>query len=128
MVTESIKQAVAEALTKLGIKNPDVSLEHPEELSHGDYSTNVALRYAKELKKSPQTIAEDIIRYIVLQKIPALARAEAAAGFVNFFLAGEFFAERIQEILEKKDDFGKTSQFKNQNWAIEYASPNPNKA
>ncbi|OHA19233.1 MAG: arginine--tRNA ligase [Candidatus Taylorbacteria bacterium RIFCSPHIGHO2_02_FULL_47_18] len=124
MVTESIKQAVAEALTKLGIKNPDVSLEHPEELSHGDYSTNVALRYAKELKKSPQTIAEDIIRYIVLQKIPALARAEAAAGFVNFFLAGEFFAERIQEILEKKDGFGKQDVGKGRKVVVEFSSPN----
>ncbi|KKU57339.1 MAG: hypothetical protein UX81_C0038G0001, partial [Parcubacteria group bacterium GW2011_GWA2_47_12] len=35
MVMESIKQAIEGALTKLGIKNPDVSLEHPAELSHG---------------------------------------------------------------------------------------------
>ena len=125
MVTKSIKQAVGEALVKLGVQNPEVQLEHPAELSHGDYATNVALRCAKELKKNPQDIAEDIVRSIVRQKIPMLARAEAVGGFVNFFLTGEFFAERIQEILEKKDDYGKNEHCAGMKTIVEYTDPNP---
>lgn len=129
MIVEELKKTVSEALKTLGVQNPEVSLEHPAELSHGDYSTNAALRYAKELKKPPKEIAEVIVRYIVPQQISLIAKIEVAGtGFVNFHLSKEFFAEQVKEILEKKDGFGKTSQFKNQNWAIEYASPNPNKA
>ena len=38
-----------------------VSLEHPEEISHGDYSSNVALAYAKKFNIPPQEFAKKIV-------------------------------------------------------------------
>ncbi len=125
MIIEELKKAVGEALKVLGVSAPEVSLEHPDDLSHGDYATNAALRYAKELKKKPTDIAGDIVRYIVLQKIPMLAHVEAVGGFVNFFIAGEFFAESVQNILEKKDEFGKNVHCAGMKTIVEYTDPNP---
>ncbi len=125
MVVDKIKQAVTDALKELGVKNPEVSLEHPAEMERGDYATSVALRYAKELKKPPKELAEVIVRYIVLQKIPHLARVEAVGGFVNFHFAPEFFAENIAEILEKKDGFGKSAHCAGMKTVVEFTDPNP---
>src|SRR3989344_1419237 len=128
MVMESIKQAIEGALTKLGIKNPDVSLEHPAELSHGDYSTNAALRYAKELKMKPWELAERLLQGLTLnlQKGQTfIERIEiAGTGFINFRLSPEFFAERIQEILEKKEGFGKQDVGRGKKVIVEFSSPN----
>ena len=128
MVMESIKQAIEGALTKLGIKNPDVSLEHPAELSHGDYSTNAALRYAKELKMKPWELAERLLQGLTLnlQKGQTfIERIEiAGTGFINFRLSPEFFAERIQEILEKKDSFGGSDIGRGKKVIVEFSSPN----
>ena len=46
---EKLKNLVKEVLKKVGIKNlTDFSIEYPAELSHGDYSSNVALVYHEE--------------------------------------------------------------------------------
>ncbi len=126
MVTEEIKRAITSVLKELGIQNPEVSLERPAELSHGDYSTNAALRYAKELKKSPKELAEVIVRYIVPQQLACVEKIEVAgAGFVNFYLKPEFFVEQVKEILEKKDDFGKNNHCAGMRTMVEYTDPNP---
>lgn len=125
MIIKEIKKAVGEALKTLGVQNPEVSLEHPAELAHGDYSTNAALRYATELKKSPKDIAEVLVRYIVLQKLPMVEKVEAAGGFVNFYLKPEFFMGQVREILEKKDGFGKSEHCAGMKTIVEYTDPNP---
>ncbi|MDP3661411.1 MAG: arginine--tRNA ligase [bacterium] len=125
MATEHIKRAIADALRQLGVQNPEVSLEHPDDLSHGDYATNVALRYAKELKVNPKKLADDIVRYIELQKISFVEKVETAGvGFINFYLSQEFFAESIKEVLQKKDDFGRNNIGKGKKVIVEFSSPN----
>lgn len=126
MIVATLKKAVGEALTTLGVQNPKVSLEHPAELAHGDYSTNAALRYAKELKKSPREVAEVIVRYIVSQHFVGVEKVEVAGtGFVNFHLSSEFFAEQVTEILAKKDDFGRSGHCAGMKTIVEYTDPNP---
>ena len=50
---EKLKNLVKEVLKKVGIKNlTDFSIEYPAELSHGDYSSNVALVYHEEFSTS----------------------------------------------------------------------------
>ena len=43
-----------------GIEAKDVVLEHPADLKMGDYSTNVAMAYAKQLSINPKELAEKI--------------------------------------------------------------------
>ncbi|TSC84605.1 MAG: arginyl-tRNA synthetase [Parcubacteria group bacterium Gr01-1014_17] len=137
MITEEIKKVIGEALKALGVDNSEVSLEHPKDLAHGDYSTNVALQYAKELKMKPKELAEKILKGLSLKSKDSpwigspwmgtwMGKAEVAgAGFINFYLSKEFFAEQVKEILEKKDDFGRNEHCAGMRALVEYTQPNP---
>lgn len=56
-----IKSALDELKKDLGdFSIKEISLEHPENQEHGDYSTNIAFALAKQFGKNPQDIAEAI--------------------------------------------------------------------
>lgn len=124
-----IQNLIKEALKKLGIEAESVSLEHPEDFKNGDYSTNVAMVYAKELKKSPVDFAEQIIAELEILNIEGEVKvvdriAIAGPGFINFYLSREFFAESVKEILEQKENFGKNETGNGKKVIVEYSSPN----
>ncbi len=126
---EKLEASIKKALANLGIEAAVVTLEHPAELSHGDYSTNVSLAYAKAAGKNPRALAEEIVAELTKDKPAEVETVDIAGpGFINFHLSEQFFIQETKEILSKKETFGNTKQFSGQTWAIEYASPNPNKA
>ena len=61
MNIEQLKTIFETALKGLGVADPKVIFERPGELSHGDYATNVAMAYAKQLGKNPKALAEEIV-------------------------------------------------------------------
>jgi len=71
-VVDLIKKTVTEAVADIyKIVPPDVFVEHPDNEMFGDYSTNIALVLAKQLKQSPEEIAK---------KKEALAKKIGAGG------------------------------------------------
>lgn len=126
MIREILENQITGALEKLGIANVNgIVLEHPEELSFGDYSSNIAMVLAKETKKNPKTLAEEIAKEINKNKSSEIAKAEAVAGFVNFHLSKSFFSSSLSEILKKKDKYGENNNLNKQKTVIEYTDPNP---
>ena len=78
---ENIKQIMIDANVTDDV---EIMFEIPKDESHGDYSTNVAMRLAKAMRKAPFVIANEIISKIDLEK-HHLSKAEVAgAGFINF--------------------------------------------
>ncbi len=123
MIVEDLKKAIAKTLKEIGIENPKVELEHPAELSHGDYSTNVALAYAKELKLKPRELAERVVEKLKVESLKFLEKIEIAGpGFINFYLTKEFFAEEVAGIGEK---YGKNEHLSGKKVMVEYTDPNP---
>ena len=59
-ISHTIKELIKEAGVTLGLDLSVIHLEHPDDMSYGDYSTNVALAHAKALGKSPREIAEQL--------------------------------------------------------------------
>lgn len=55
-----LRVAIEDALKELGVGPVDFVVEHPKELSHGDYACNVAMVAAKLLGKNPRELAEEI--------------------------------------------------------------------
>lgn len=126
MIQNKLKNLILEALKSLSIRSDDIHLEHPADLSFGDYSSNIALAYAKELKMKPRDLAERIVSEIDVRKIKEIERVEVAgAGFINFFLSKEFFVEKVGEVIEKGDKFGANESFRGKKIMIEYTDPNP---
>lgn len=100
----------------------DFTVEIPEEKTHGDYATNVALILAKKLGKNPIEVAEQIksrIKNDLFEKIEI-----AGPGFINFFLKPEFLQKQIKEILKEDKNFGRQNIGKNKTVIIDYSSPN----
>ncbi len=128
-ISENITQAIKNALTELSIDAAEITLEHPADLSHGDYSTNVALVYAKQLKTSPKTFAEKIVGRFMIHDSGFKKNIEkieiAGAGFINFHLTKAFFTESVQTIIKEGENFGKNNSLNKAKTIIEFTDPNP---
>src|SRR6185503_19004001 len=110
MIKEKLENLVKEALKDLQINVQQVSMEHPDEISHGDYSTSVALAYSKQLKMKPRELAEKILAELEKNKTEFVEKMEVAGpGFINFHLSREFFANSVSEIVADGENFGKNS-------------------
>src|SRR3989338_7096792 len=106
MIEEKIKKSIRESLKNLEIETKEIFLEHPDEISNGDYSTNVALAYAKALKVKPRDLAEKIFVELEKNKSKESERREIAGpGFINFYLSREFFTENVAAVLKEGENF-----------------------
>ncbi len=121
-IIEILKGLVRDALEKLNIEADKIILDHPTELSHGDYSTNVAMILAKVTKTNPIALAESIASEI--PKHEMIESVTAAAGFVNFHLAPKFFQSEIGKILAQTSSFGNSNIYAGKHILVEHSSPN----
>ncbi|MFA5934929.1 MAG: arginine--tRNA ligase [Candidatus Paceibacterota bacterium] len=105
---------------------PNINLEHPEEFSHGDFSSNIAMILSKSLSKNPREIAQNIVIEINKKLPDEIQKVEVAgSGFINFYLSDSFFENKTKQILLEKEYFGKNKKLDNQKTIIEYTDPNP---
>lgn len=119
-ITEQLGNTIGEILKEFGIENAEVSFERPADMSHGDYATNVAMRYAKELSKNPRELAEEIISKILNENLIEAVEV-AGPGFINFRIKDEHFQKEISEIDET---IGKLQTHTGKKILVEHSSPN----
>ena len=122
-----ITKLIKDALLNLNIEASVISLEHPADLSRGDYSTNVALAIAKNIGENPKILAEKILAEILrLNLDKKIEKVEVAgAGFINFYLSRKFFGRSVEEILNQGLEVGKNDSLLNKKIMVEYTDPNP---
>ena len=91
----------------------------------GDYSSNVAMKIAKENNNEPISLAEKIKSS--LEKSEQFERVEAIKpGFINFFVSENLkFLVVEKKILREKELYGKNSIGKNSKVLVEFVSANP---
>lgn len=110
-------------LEKIGIKKDDITVEIPKNKDNGDYSTNVAMQLAKELKKSPLIIAEELANNI---KDDCINKIEIAGpGFINFYVSNDYLLDNINTVIELNEKYGSNNIGKGQKINIEFVSANP---
>lgn len=119
ILEEGIKKAVKE----LGLPEVAFSIEHPKELSHGDYMTNVALIMGKQEGGNPTEIAKDIVKELEKKNIEGVEKTEVAGpGFINFTLKREIFVRALIDAQDK--EWGNTEVYKGKKILVEHSSPN----
>jgi len=96
-------------------------LEKPANLSFGHYATPLAFSLAKELKKSPVAIAEELCSRFSSESI--FQEVNAIKGYVNFKLSPTFLDTYASWALNHEADFGKDK--KDESILLEYVSANP---
>ncbi len=125
MIQDTIKNLILNTLTTLGLPQADFVVEHPGDLTHGDYSTNIAMVLSKKVGENPKALAEKITVALRQAQGDSLERIEIAGpGFINFYLSENFYTESIKTILEQKENWGKNDELKNKKVLIEHSSPN----
>lgn len=103
----------------------DFIIEVPANRENGDYSSNAAMAWARDLKSAPRKIAQTIADRLELCDT-FFDRCEIAGpGFMNFYLKESFNACIIQDILEKGEAYGRSDYGKGQKINIEFVSANP---
>ncbi len=124
-LAQSLKQAFPEQSL------PSVEIETPADKKHGEFSSNIALKSAKLFKKSPLDIAAEF--QIIFQNVIGQADLKEKIskieikkpGFINFYLTHQAFYGVLEQVFEKRDDYGRIELKEKKKWQIEFVSANP---
>lgn len=124
-IKNKIEETIKAALKDLNIEARDFAVEHPENISFGDYSTNVAMALSKSLGKNPFDLASEIAGDISANLPDFIEKVEALRpGFINFHLSSNFLLESVGNVLEEGEKFGSSDLFHDQKIIIEYTNTN----
>jgi len=123
----SWSQAVRASAKRLwGVDLEGAVLEPPADPKYGDATCNAPMRLAKQLKKPPRAIADELAADLRKAGLPHLAKAEVAgAGFVNLTAAPEFHQEEVKRILAEGPAYGRSSLGAGRKVLVEHCSANP---
>jgi arginyl-tRNA synthetase len=111
-----IKDCVEQKFKHLALVEP------PKDASFGDFSTNIAMVLAPQLKCGLMELAEKICEK--LKENNYFGRIEVRKpGFINWFIPRNVLVDHISDMLRK--DFGQFNLGKGKSVNIEYVSANP---
>ena len=117
-----IAQTIAKAIN-LDEQELESYIETPKDSKNGDYAFP-CFRLAKELKKAPPIIANEIKEKIQMDET-IIEKVEIVGGYLNFYINKTLMAtEVLKEISNSKDGYGKSTIGKGKNIVIDYSAPN----
>ena len=116
-----IGQAIAK-VTNLNEKELESYIEKPKDQKNGDYAFP-CFRLAKELRKAPAIIANDIQEKIEIDK-EEIEKVEVVGGYLNFYINKNAITKEVLEKVELDEEYGKSKIGEGKNIIIDYSSPN----
>ena len=121
-VENGIKEAInAGKLGQMGINDEfTLVVEKPKNSDFGDFAINVS-SLARIAKNAPPMIANAIVEYLSQKDYTV----SVVGGFINFKINNSLLADTIEEILQKKENYGKGSAINKEKILLEYVSANP---
>ncbi|MBT8087542.1 MAG: arginine--tRNA ligase, partial [Gammaproteobacteria bacterium] len=112
---------LAEAASELSIVS---TIERTRDPAHGDFASNIAMRLAKPMKKSPRDIAASLLDELAtsddIDKVDV-----AGPGFINFHLAPSAFHAELRTVLQRGDAYGTQPKRERPKILLEFVSANP---
>ncbi len=117
---------IRKALVEVGAEpTREIVIEKPSDEKFGDASSNVAMTLAKELKKNPRQIAQELVSKFKFNPEHIERIDVAGAGFINFYFSKSLLQQSVAEILRQGEQFGKSSTGAGKKAIVEYVSANP---
>jgi len=106
---------------QFSLSDIDVSWERPQESSHGDAATPVALQVAKQVGKSPREIAQTIADALSTES--DVAKVEVAGpGYINVWLTPDALIRSLDAV--RTACVAKVRREKEESVVIDYSAPN----
>lgn len=110
--------------SKVGVQLPEIEIQIPKAEAFGDLSTPVAMGLAKQLRKAPRKVAEDIIGAIedrsIFEKIEI-----AGPGFLNFTFTAEYLHSQLKRLLAGDRSLLREDVGLGRKALVEFVSANP---
>ncbi len=119
------KQEIARMIEKvvnIDKKELQTYLEVPKDEKNGDYAFP-CFRLAKELKKAPQQIANEIKEKIIIEE-KIIKKVEVLGGYLNFYINRELLTKEVLTQITKQEEYGKSNIGEAKTILVEYSSPN----
>jgi len=108
------------------IKLEEVNISSPEDPSHGDFSTNCALKFSKLFSLPPMELGQKIVDTVLTKKPVFLDKVKLASpGFINFFLSIKAFQEELLELLDNSKGYLSHNIGSGKKVLLEFLSANP---
>src|SRR6478735_3315578 len=122
-------QAVCGALAteggwSAGIDLSRVVVEPPRDPAHGDMATNAAMVLAKEARKKPRDLAEQIAARLRADELIAAVDV-AGPGFINLALKASAWSDALRTVLREGSSYGRSAMGAGEKVNVEYVSANP---
>lgn len=118
-------EKAAEKGTLAAVPSGTFNVEIPADRANGDFSTNAAMAWARELKNAPRKIADAIIAEVSLEGTYFERVEVAGPGFINFYLGDRYYADILKDIRAKGKDYGRSDYGKGKRINVEFVSANP---
>ncbi len=124
MIMDALGMLTAEEAVP-AVPLPAFTVEIPADKSHGDFAANVAMVCAKAFRMPPRKIAELICEKLSFSGT-MFERAEVAGpGFINLFLGRKWFSDVLENVLDEKENYGRTQLGAGKRVLVEFVSANP---
>jgi arginyl-tRNA synthetase len=123
-ILSQLNQALTDSLSALGLPERDIKLSPPNNPDFGDLSTNVALTLAKDARKNPLQIANDIKDQLKLTEELIEEVSVTPPGFLNFKIGINYYYQVLTQILSN-NNFGKGHAGEGKKANVEFVSANP---
>ena len=102
----------------------DLAVERPQDGTHGDFASSIALKLARQMRMNPREIADRLAEHI--QTDGFIQKAEVAGpGFVNVRLSPAWLASCVEAIRAAGSEFGNAPKPTGQRVLVEFVSVNP---
>lgn len=123
---EYLREQVSASLRSLGIAvHIPIGFEKPRQAEHGDLTSNIAMLLAKEQKKNPRKLANDIVSKLQMDSSLVSNVQVAGPGFINFTFTEKFYRKQLGVLLANEETFGRSDIGGGKKTQVEFVSANP---
>ncbi|HEU4622015.1 MAG TPA: arginine--tRNA ligase [Burkholderiaceae bacterium] len=124
-IAAALQRAVATCVSEF---NGTVVLERPKALAHGDLATSVVLQLAKQAKRNPRELAQQVVDALKTDANAneIIAHAEVAGpGFINLRVTNAAKQSVVRQVFEQGAAFGHRATHRGEHVMVEFVSANP---
>lgn len=123
-LSNAINQLAEKSCIELCVTEQDAFPERPKNRDHGDWASNLALKYAKTFNTSSRELATQLAQHMI--QVDGIEDARVAGpGFLNIILSSQAAGQILRTILEQGENYGKNQELTGESINLEFVSANP---
>ena len=127
LIINSLNAAISKAISQslIPLKTiPEITIERPTRIEHGDFATNLPLRLSKSTRMPSMEIANLLVK-LISKREELESITVAKPGFINFTLSQKWIQKQVHSILADGSSFGNIQPQISRKILVEFVSVNP---